>query len=369
MHMNRSPYLSGFLLAPVLAWLLGFPRAPDQRRGERDASVVASAARPQQAASGSPAQAPAFDLVIARGRVMDPASGLDRAPLWVGIRGDSIAALADTALAGRTVIDAAGQVVAPGFIDVLSYSPNAYGIWRKLEDGVTTNLAMHGASADMGAWYRSTGRSRWPINYGGAFSNPNARERLGISRYRAATAAELARLVDLAERAMKDGALGVAMSPEYTPGMTTDEVLAMARVAAAAHAPVFFHARYSDTIPPGTDAEGIHEVLETARRTGAAVHVDHIASAATFDMAAALDSIARAIAAGLVVTACVYPYDYWATKLSQARFDAGWQQRFGIGYGALQSRLQTAAPTHQGPCRSMRPVRMPQQFFPGTRVL
>ena len=83
------------------------------------------------------------------------------------------------------MIDAAGQVVAPGFIDVLSYSPNAYGIWRKLEDGVTTNLAMHGASADMGAWYRSTGRSRWPINYGGAFSNPNARERLGISRYRA----------------------------------------------------------------------------------------------------------------------------------------------------------------------------------------
>ena len=284
----------------------------------------------------APAQSPPLDLVIRDGRVMDPESGLDRTGLWVGVRDGTIAAISDTALAGRTVIDAGGQVVAPGFIDVLSYTPNAYGIWKKLADGVTTNLAMHGASADIGAWYRGLGRSRWPVNYGGAFSDPNARVRLKISPYRAATPDQLHALAALAEQAMRDGALGVAMSPEYTPGMTTDEVLAMARVAAEFRAPVFFHARYSDTIPPGTDAEGIHEILEAARRTGAAVHVDHITSAATFDMPAALDSLAAARAAGLTVTACVYPYDYWATNLNKARFDPGWQQRFGISYGDLQ---------------------------------
>jgi len=64
--------------------------------------------------------------------------------------------------------------------------------------------------------------------------------------------------------------------------------------------------------------------------------VDHITSAATFDMAAALDSLERARAAGLTVTACLYPYDFWATNLSQARYDPGWQQRFGISYGDLQ---------------------------------
>jgi dihydroorotase len=282
------------------------------------------------------AQVPPYDLVIRNGHVMDPESGLDRAGLWVGIRDGTIAAIADTALPGRQVIDAGGQVVAPGFIDVLSYDPNAYGIWRKLTDGVTTNLAMHGASADMAAWYRALGRSRWPVNYGGAFSEPNARNRLGISRYRAATAGELERLVALAERGLEDGALGVAMSPEYTPGATGDEVIAMARVAARHRAPLFVHARYSDTIPPGTDAEGIHEILDAARRTGAAVHVDHVTSAATFDMAAALDSLGAARRAGLDVTACVYPYDYWGTKLNQARFDEGWQQRFGISYGDLQ---------------------------------
>ena len=309
MNRLRSPYLFLLLAIPLLA--------------------------PKLASQASP-QAPAFDLVIRNGRVMDPSSGLDRSGLWVGIRGGSIAAISDSALAGRVVIDAGGQVVAPGFIDVLSYLPNAYGIWNKLADGVTTNLAMHGASADMGAWYRVLGRSRWPINYGGAFSDPNARVRLGISPYRAARPEELERMVALAERAMQDGALGVSMSPEYTPGATFDEVLAMARVAAEHHATLFVHARYSDTIPPGTDAEGIHEILEAARRTGAAVHVDHITSAATFDMPAALDSLARARAAGVTVTACVYPYDYWGTNLNKARFDPGWQQRFGISYGDLQ---------------------------------
>ena len=137
--------------------------------------------------------APAFDLVIRNGRVMDPESGLDRTGLWVGVRGGVIAAISDTALPGRRVIDAGGQVVAPGFIDVLSYDPNAYGAWFKLADGVTTNLAMHGASADLAAWYRALGRTRWPINYGGAFSNPNARQRLGINRYRAAPAAPASR--------------------------------------------------------------------------------------------------------------------------------------------------------------------------------
>jgi N-acyl-D-aspartate/D-glutamate deacylase len=285
---------------------------------------------------GPAARAQVFDLVIRNGRVMDPASGLDRTGLWIGVTGGSIAAIADTALAGRMTIDAHGQVVAPGFIDVLSYDPNAYGVWTKLADGVTTNLAMHGASAEIGAWYRRLGRRRWPVNYGGAFLENNARERLKISRYRPATPHELEELEAMADRAMREGALGVAMSPEYAPGSSEAEVLAMARVAARYHAPFFVHARYSDTIPPGTDAEGIHEILDAARRSGAAVHVDHISSAATFDMAAALDSLAAARRAGVDVTAGVYPYDYWATRLSQARFDPGWQQRFGIGYHDLQ---------------------------------
>ena len=319
MRIARSPYNFLIGLLPLLVAL----------RVERAGFVF-----PESPTSNP--QPPFFDLVITHAHVMDPETGVDRAGLWIGIRGDSVAAIADTALVGRQTIDAEGQVVAPGFIDVLSYTPNSYGIWRKLADGVTTNLAMHGAAADVGAWYTGLARSRWPVNYGGSFSDPAARVQLKISRYRAATPDQLAQLHAMAVRSLEAGALGVSLSLEYTPGATEEEVLALARVAAQYHAPVFFHARYSDTIPPGTDAEGIHEILEAARRTGAAVHVDHITSAATFDMAAALDSLAAARRAGVNVTACLYPYDFWATSLAQARFDPGWQQRFGISYADLQ---------------------------------
>ncbi len=320
MRRHRSP----FCLLLTLMLLLG-----SRAQGQGSRSLI-----PQHPTPNT--QHPSFDLVIKNAHVMDPETNRDETGLWVGIRGGTIAAISDTALAGREVVDAAGQVVAPGFIDVLSYTPNDYGIWFKLADGVTTNLAMHGAAADVGGWYRGLGRSRWPVNYGGAFSDPAARTRLGINPYRAATAEQLRRLVALADSSLAAGALGVAMSPEYSPGMDEQEVMAMATVAARYHAPVFSHIRYSDTIPPGTDAEAIHELLEAARRTGAAVHVDHITSAATFDMAAGLDSLTRARAAGLDVTACVYPYDFWATNLNKARYDPGWQQRFGISYGDLQ---------------------------------
>jgi dihydroorotase len=319
--MTRSPY---YFLAGLALCALG---AGGPRVAWRGAFLQSPIPNPQS---------PLFDLVIKNAHVMDPETGVDRPGLWVGIRGGSVAAIGDTALSGRDTIDAAGQVVAPGFIDVLSYTPNRYGIWNKLTDGVTTQLAMHGAAPDVGAWYAGLGRSRWPVNYGGSFSDPAARVQLRISRYKAATPEQLARLEELARRSLKAGALGVSMSLEYTPGATEDEVLLLARLAAQYHAPVWFHARYSDTIPPLTDAVGIHEILEVARKTGAAVHVDHITSAATFDMPAALDSLEAARRAGLDVTACVYPYDFWATSLAQARFDPGWQQRFNIGYHDLQ---------------------------------
>ena len=60
---------------------------------------------------------PTYDLVIANGRVIDPETRLD-AVRNVGIKGDRIAAISEFPIDGDTVIDAAGHVVAPGFIDL-----------------------------------------------------------------------------------------------------------------------------------------------------------------------------------------------------------------------------------------------------------
>ncbi len=118
-------------------------------------AVAATLAAPQPALRSAPGGAASYDLVIHNARVMDPDTKLDATGLNVGIRGKTIAAITREPIRGRAEINAAGRVVAPGFIDILSYNPNGYGVWYKIADGVTTNLAMHGAAWDMRAWYRA----------------------------------------------------------------------------------------------------------------------------------------------------------------------------------------------------------------------
>src|SRR5271154_5570897 len=78
-----------------------------------------------------------FDVVLANGRVMDPESGLDDVRN-VGIRGGRVEAISAAPLNGRTVVDARGLVVAPGFIDLHSHGQDAENYALKAHDGVTT---------------------------------------------------------------------------------------------------------------------------------------------------------------------------------------------------------------------------------------
>lgn len=80
-----------------------------------------------------------YDIVLANGRVMDPATGLD-AVRQVGIRAGKIAAVSAAALEGRTVVDVSGLVVAPGFIDLHSHGQTQENYRFKARDGVTTAL-------------------------------------------------------------------------------------------------------------------------------------------------------------------------------------------------------------------------------------
>src|SRR4051794_32958003 len=87
------------------------------------------------------AQSARYDLVITRGRVMDPESGLD-AVRDIGIRDGKIAAISQEQLTGNTVLQAAGRVVAPGFIDLHSHGQTNESNEYQAHDGVTTALEL-----------------------------------------------------------------------------------------------------------------------------------------------------------------------------------------------------------------------------------
>jgi N-acyl-D-aspartate/D-glutamate deacylase len=279
-----------------------------------------------------------FELVIRGGRVIDPESGYDHVA-DVGIDGGTVLEISESTLTGAATIDAAGLVVSPGWIDILSYEPNSYGIWYKIADGVTTNLGLHGLQARASDFFATWGSeaNRPPTNYGGAFSDYWARSvALGMSIDAAATAAQIDQLVAMCDEDLNNGYIAVDFEPEYSPGVAFDEIKALAEVAKQHDVPCTFHGRYSDDVAPGTNAETLAEILRVAEESGARVHVEHIISTGgTFTMQQSLATLEQARAAGIEVTACTYPYDFWATYLASARFNEGWQERFHIDYDDL----------------------------------
>lgn len=230
-----------------------------------------------------------------------------------------------TNLRGAETLNATGRVVSPGFIDILadnSISPEStYSIFEKykVSDGVTTALQMHGGSADCGAYYRKFARLPHSINYGVSTFVMGIRAR-GGGKWQV-------------EKNLEEGALGVSHSLEYQPAPYA-EILEYAKLAKKYERPLFLHLRYSSR---EKELDGVDEAIRLARDSGARVHIDHLHSTGgTFHMAEALEKIRAANAQGMSITTCVYPYSYWATYLSNNRFGAGWQQRYGLSYNDLR---------------------------------
>lgn len=226
-------------------------------------------------------------------------------------------------------LDITGKVIAPGFIDILADNGDnpavTFPVFEKykVSDGVTTALQMHGGTADCAEYYRRLGARPHAINYGASTFVIAIRNRTG-------SFAERKRLV---ERNLDEGALGVSHSIEYQPA-PFEELVEYARLARKYDRPCFLHLRYSSA---EQELEGVDEAIQLARASGARTHIAHLHSTGgTFHMEEALSRIRSAVAEGLAITTCVYPYTYWATYLSSRRFGQGWQQRYGLTYGDLR---------------------------------
>lgn len=281
------------------------------------------------------AGAPRYDVLLVGGRVIDPASGLDRVA-DVAVRAGRIAAIerpgASPPDAARLRLNARGKVVAPGFIDILS-STHPEGDRFKVMDGVTTVLSTHGGPARVGEWLREQAARRPLVNFGTVVGHGSLRAAVGATdRNAPATPEQVARMVALAEQAHREGALGIGFGIEYIPGTSGQEVVALAGVAARHRTSMHAHIRLPHLLDP---FQGIDELIAAATLTGARVHVAHIGSMAIRRQKEALALIDRARARGVDIAADVYPYDAWMTRIESAIFEPGWQERYLLDYGDL----------------------------------
>jgi N-acyl-D-aspartate/D-glutamate deacylase len=269
-----------------------------------------------------------YDIVILNGRVMDPETGLD-AIRSVGIRDGKIETISSESLQGRTILDARGLVVSPGFIDLHQHGQDAENDAVKAAGGVTTALELEVGVADVDSWYAVRAKNAL-INFGASAGHIPVRMAVmhdsgkflpsGDAEYRAATARELQQIEAEIEKGLKRGALAVGLAPAYTPGASNLEVLKVFEVAARHGASVHVHIRYNIGEPDGTFG-GFQEVLADAAAPGAALHVVHIQSTGGPNVIYELDMIRGARARGLDVTTEAYPYDHGTTLIQSAPFD------------------------------------------------
>ncbi len=279
-----------------------------------------------------------FDLLITGGRVVD-GSGAPWFAADVGVRGGKIAAVG--VLAGRPAkrtIDAKGMLVTPGFIDLLGQSEYNVLVDKraasKITQGITTEVTGEGASIapvndamlaeakevyarygytpefrTIGGFFETLEKRGTAINLGTFVGAGTLRDFVVGKADRRATPEELKRICDLVDQAMRDGALGVSSSLQYVPDMynSTDELIAMAKVASRYGGAYFTHQRSEGNAIDSS----LDEVFRISKEASIRSQIWHLKTAYKPNwgkMPAVLARIEAARAEGIDVAANQYPW-------------------------------------------------------------
>lgn len=292
------------------------------------------------------AQTPTFDTVITNGHIMD-GTGSPWYSGDVGIRDGKIAAIGDLSAATRKrTIDAAGKVVAPGFIDMLGQSELTIlvdpRLPSKIFQGITTEITGEGSSvaplndaiikSDRGTYEHYHIDPDWRTfrQYFARLEKQgigiNVADYVGATQVRRMvlgdddkqpTPEQLEQMKSLVRDAMKDGTVGVSTSLEYAPApyAKTDELIALATEAGKFGGIYATHMRNeSDTV-----LESIDEALRIGREAHVPVEIWHIKAAGKNNWGRMPEIVARinaARAAGADITADTYAYTAWFNDFS-----------------------------------------------------
>src|SRR5262245_42949300 len=287
-----------------------------------------------------------FDVLIANGRVID-GTGSPWYAADVGIRDGRIAAIGRLSGAQASqVIDAHGQIVAPGFIDMLGQSELTMLVEPRLPSkifqGITTEITGEGGSvaplndaiikADkvsydhfkltpdwrtLGQYFARLEKQGMGINLATYVGATQVRRMVLGDENRQPTPADLDRMKALVREAMEQGAVGVSTSLQYAPApyAKTDELVALAAEAATFGGVYATHMR--------SEAGGVLDALDEAIRIGREakipVEIWHLKAAGRQNWGRMKEIVAKieeARRSGVDVTADTYAYPAWFNSFS-----------------------------------------------------
>lgn len=263
-----------------------------------------------------------FDFLIRNGRVVD-GSGNPWFRADVGVKDGRIAAIGN--LTGKTAdksIDAAGRVVAPGFIDVHTHVEGAVELnpmgANYLLDGVTTIVTGNcgGSRVDLKAWFERLESLKLGLNLATLIGHNSVRREVMGTSNRLANDEEIAKMQALVDQAMRDGAVGFSTGLIYIPGTYSDtrEVVALGKAAGKYNAVYASHMRDEGH----KVKEAITEAVTVGREAGLRVQISHFKIDSPRIWGKSTESLALVESfrkQGVDVVVDQYPYDHSSTNL------------------------------------------------------
>ena len=270
-------------------------------------------ARAQDAADAR--QMAGFDVVI-RGAILIDGTGVPGRRADLAIRNGRIAAIGNLDNLQATVdIDAAGQVVCPGFIDLHSHADRGILKFRPAENyirqGVTSLLCGNCGSSptDIGRFFEELRNGGIGPNIAILVGHGSVRQEVLGRRDIVPDGDQLNRMKQLVRKAMQDGAVGLSTSLRYGAGSfaRTDEIVALAGEIKPFGGFYATHMRDEGT----RIVEALEEALVIGHQAHVPVHVSHhkISSASVFGLTRqTLARIDAARKAGIDVSLDQYPY-------------------------------------------------------------
>jgi len=291
-----------------------------------------------------------YDVIIKNGKIVD-GSGNPWVSGDIAIRGDRIAAIGhlDPTAHARRVIDAAGLVISPGFIDMLGQSEYELLIdsrsLSKLSQGITTEITGEGGSiapqdkltlaalqpeleqqyhlkidwTTLAGYFERLEKNGTPLNIGTYVGAAQVREAVIGEEDRAPTPEELEQMKSLVAEAMQQGAFGLSTALIYPPGhyAKTEELIELAKVASEYGGIYGTHMRSEGQ----TEIAAIHEALRIGREAHLPVEIFHlkvVGKARWGSMPKIVAMIQSARDTGQDVSADMYPYVAGGTALASS---------------------------------------------------
>lgn len=285
-----------------------------------------------------------LDLLIINGTCPDFEAG-EMIPKNIGLKNGKIAWLGtvgEPVPEAGEVIDAAGKVVTPGFIDIHMHEENFAGEGKEyfisqmmLDMGVTTAVGgncgvQYQPLSEFKAILEEKGGA--PVNYVMLAGYNSYRTDLGIGRYEHASQEQMESLKASMEKELAEGAWGISFGIEYDPGITYEEMLFAC--GASDNPDHLMAAHYREDCIGMIDP--IEEMVKLSSEIPQKFQISHLSSCSAMGMMeASLNCINKAMQTNPKLNYDTYPYNAFSTHMGSAVFEDGCLEGWGKDYDSI----------------------------------